>query len=207
MNKSYSAVDIISYKVCVFGNANVGKTSILHYLKYGKPLENSAPTIGASFISHKRSLPSGKILSLEIWDTAGHPRFHNLIPMYIRNSYVIILVYDMSDAQSLEETVKFWLPYFTENEALYPSDAIKYLVGNKIDKLTDTDVLTREIIKGERMAANYDCTFKNVSALTGDNIQDLFNEILQELEKKEIVPEQDKDVVKIKPFKNKNCCY
>ena len=42
-----------------------------------------------------------KKLKVELWDTAGQERFRNLIPNYIRDSSVAILVYDVTSKGQL----------------------------------------------------------------------------------------------------------
>ena len=37
-----------------------------------------------------------KIQRLQLWDTAGQERFRSLIPSYIRDSSVAVVVYDIS---------------------------------------------------------------------------------------------------------------
>lgn len=37
-----------------------------------------------------------KTIKLQIWDTAGQERFRSLIPAYIKNSTVAIVVYDVT---------------------------------------------------------------------------------------------------------------
>lgn len=40
---------------------------------------------------------------LQLWDTAGQERFRSLIPSYIRDSTVAVVVYDITSEQSLYE--------------------------------------------------------------------------------------------------------
>ena len=47
-------------------------------------------------------------IELDIWDTAGNDRFKDLAPMYYRGSHGALVVYDITDASSLEKA-KFWI--------------------------------------------------------------------------------------------------
>ena len=38
----------------------------------------------------------GCTLEIELWDTAGRKDFRKLIPMYIHNSFVAVIVFDLS---------------------------------------------------------------------------------------------------------------
>lgn len=42
------------------------------------------------------ALPSLQQVRLQLWDTAGQERFRSLIPSYIRDSTVAVVVYDIT---------------------------------------------------------------------------------------------------------------
>ena len=52
-------------------------------------------------------------MQLDIWDTAGNDRFKDLAPMYYRGSHGALVVYDITDASSLEKA-KFWIRELNE---------------------------------------------------------------------------------------------
>lgn len=73
---------------------------------------------------------------LQFWDTAGQERFRSIIPSYVRNSHVGIIVFDVNsnliiiaDRVSFE-SVSSWLESFRENS---PENAKTIILGNKID--------------------------------------------------------------------------
>ncbi len=43
-----------------------------------------------------------RTIRLQLWDTAGQERFRTLVPSYIRDSAVTIIVYDISSRPSLQ---------------------------------------------------------------------------------------------------------
>jgi len=43
---------------------------------------------------------------LQLWDTAGQERFRSLIPSYIRDSSVAVIVYDITDRASFLNSSK-----------------------------------------------------------------------------------------------------
>lgn len=45
---------------------------------------------------------------MQLWDTAGQERFRSLIPSYIRDSHVAVVVFDMTSRVSFEST-KRWI--------------------------------------------------------------------------------------------------
>ena len=42
-----------------------------------------------------------RTVRLQLWDTAGQERFRSLIPSYIRDSSVAVLVYDITSKKSI----------------------------------------------------------------------------------------------------------
>ena len=48
-----------------------------------------------------------KTIRLQLWDTAGQERFRSLIPSYIRDSNVAIIVYDVSNEKSFNQVPKW----------------------------------------------------------------------------------------------------
>jgi Ras-related protein Rab-6A len=57
-------------------------------------------TIGIDFLSKTMYLED-RTVRLQLWDTAGQERFRSLIPSYIRDSSVAIVVYDITSARNL----------------------------------------------------------------------------------------------------------
>lgn len=44
-----------------------------------------------------------RTVRLQLWDTAGQERFRSLIPSYIRDSSVAVVVYDISSTPDSQE--------------------------------------------------------------------------------------------------------
>ena len=85
-------------------------------------------TIGIDFLSKTMYLED-RTVRLQLWDTAGQERFRSLIPSYIRDSTVAVVVYDITNANSFHQTSKWIDDVRTERG----SDVIIMLVGNKTD--------------------------------------------------------------------------
>jgi len=52
--------------------------------------------MGACFQRYECSLPDGKSVSMDIWDTAGQEKYRSLLVLYYKNSDVIIMVFDVT---------------------------------------------------------------------------------------------------------------
>lgn len=64
-------------------------------------------TIGIDFLSKTMYLED-RTVRLQLWDTAGQERFRSLIPSYIRDSTVAVVVYDITSKHSIYK--ELWCP-------------------------------------------------------------------------------------------------
>ena len=87
------------YKLVFLGDQNVGKTSIITRFMYDSFDTAYQATIGIDFLSKTMYLED-RTVRLQLWDTAGQERFRSLIPSYIRDSSVAVVVYDITDRAS-----------------------------------------------------------------------------------------------------------
>ena len=169
--------DIPHYKIIFLGDQCVGKSSILNRFYQDKFEPDYQATIGLDFHSKNVSI-NGTSVRLLLYDTAGQEKFKSLIPMYIRDANIIIVVYDITSKDSFVHT-DHWV---NETKDLKREDAIFVLVGNKID-LEDKRVL--ETKEAENFANEKGFLFYEVSAKSGQGIQELFeNQIFPEMARK-----------------------
>lgn len=110
------------------GDQNVGKTSIISRFMHDTFEQHYQATIGIDFVSKTMYLED-RTVRLQLWDTAGQERFRSLIPSYIRDSNVAVVVYDVTSAASFEGTAK-WIE---DVRAERGEDVVIALVGNKAD--------------------------------------------------------------------------
>ena len=115
-----------------------------------------------------------RTVRLQLWDTAGQERFRSLIPSYIRDSSVAVVVYDISSKKSFENTRK-WVDDVRGERG---TDVIIVLVGNKTD-LGDKREVT--VAQGEEEARRCGALFVETSAKLGANVKQLFRKIAQAL--------------------------
>ena len=171
--ESNSTVGKFKYKIVFLGDQSVGKTSIIHRFIYDSFDENYQATIGIDFMSQKMYVED-KIIILNLWDTAGQERFKSLIPSYIKDSAVAIVVYDITNRQSFQSVDK-WIE---DAKNLRDDDVLLILAGNKSDMNEHRQVSTEE---GMEYAKKRGIMFFETSARTGSNIKYLFNELAKKL--------------------------
>ena len=117
-------------------------------------------------------IPSNeKTVKIQLWDTAGKKIYNSIIKATFKKSNAVILVYDVTNESSFI-AIKDWIEIIKNNE----NNAIIALVAQKCD-LQDR-VISEE--KGKELANELGVEFFEVSAKTGDNIEELFNHLVQQ---------------------------
>ncbi len=197
-----------SIKISLLGNDGVGKTSIINRYIKSDFNENTFITQGGDCFS-KILNRNGKSLELEIWDTAGQEKFNSLVRNFYKDSFIIILVYDVGDRESFEDLKIRW---YTDLQMYGKKYAILGVVGNKTD-LYEKEEIPKE--EAEKFAKEINAIFMLVSAKTGNDINQLFNKLIDKyLEKdfqvhvKESLEISKRNIKIEKEIKKnkKNCC-
>ena len=179
--------DVQHFKIIFLGDQYVGKSSILNRFYQDKFEQDYQATIGLDFHSKNVEIKNTTIRLL-LYDTAGQEKFKSLIPMYIRDANIIIVVYDITNKDSFLHT-EHWV---NETKDLKREDAIFVLVGNKIDLDDNRAVSTKE---ADEFANSKGFLFHEVSAKTGEEIQELFTtNIFPELAKKFNIGDGEEEV-------------
>ena len=171
MESSFSSLlgPMTKYKVVLLGDIYVGKTSIITRFMYDSFDMVYQATVGIDFLS-KTLYMEKKTVRLQIWDTAGQERFRSLIPNYIRDSSVAVVVFDVTVKQSFLN-VDRWVDDVTKERS---KCATVILLGNKIDK-TEDRVVSKE--EASKKAEELGVVYLETSAKTGQNVEEMFNHI------------------------------
>lgn len=109
----------------------------------------------------------GKTIKLQIWDTAGQERFRTITSSYYRGAHGIIVVYDVTDAESFNN-VKQWLH---EIDRYANENVNKLLVGNKCDLVQKRQV---DYNHAAEFAGQLGIPFIETSAKTAANVEKAF---------------------------------
>ena len=160
-----------SVKIALLGDSGVGKTCIINRYMSGQFTNNCASTIGGSY-QQKIVKKRNKTLQLDIWDTAGQEKYRSLGKHFYKDAYIIILVYDICVKESFENLRSVWYEDIKKQGEKYTVLAI---VGNKSDLFENEEVKEDE---ARKFADEIKATFMLVSAQNGDNIENLFNSVV-----------------------------
>ncbi|KAH0795900.1 ras-related protein RHN1-like [Histomonas meleagridis] len=161
-------------KVVLIGAASSGKTSILTRFAQGKFSQETEATIGASFIPKVINV-DGTDIKLDIWDTGGSEKYRSLAPLYYRDARAAIIVYDITNENSFREAEQ-WCQEFRERGT---PNAIIFCAANKCDLEPQRQVSKK--MGEEFIFQNQILMLQNTSALTGEGINELFNNLGKEL--------------------------
>ena len=211
----------IKCKEVLLGKSGVGKTSIISRYTTNVFKESLMTTPGANFITKKVNFPkANKTIKFEIWDTAGQERYRSLAKVFYNNASACILVYDITNKDTFNDIVNYWIPELKENA---PKDTILALAGNKSDLYLEEQVNDNE---GKNLAKNINAIYLRTSAKLNSSIDELFNnignkylnpemEIISNLTKEEMIQKSEqsrRDKIRIKNDINNNnrskkkCC-
>lgn len=117
-----------SLKLTIIGDSTVGKSSLLERIVHNRFYESTCNTIGGAFMSCVKQ-HNNKLYKFQIWDTAGQERYKSLVPMYLKDSKIVMIVIDITSQSTFDSVKKHWLKFAIQNA----EDAHKILIGSKLD--------------------------------------------------------------------------
>ena len=187
-------------KVILLGETSVGKTSLIKVSidKHFKSLEEVTLSFNYSV---KKFNYNGKEYTFNLWDTIGQEKYRSLTKMFVNNSKIIILVYDITVQKSLKQ-LEYW--YNQVTSLVNEEDYILAVVGNKKDLFKNEKVTEEE---GKAFAKEKNAKFKLTSAKDDPLsfvifLEELFKEFIDKSNEKS----DKRKGKKLKKEKNKSKC-
>ncbi|OHS93714.1 small GTP-binding protein [Tritrichomonas foetus] len=169
----------LDLKIVVLGVAGVGKTSIINRYCNMTFMTETLSTIGAGFFTHTLTV-EGIEVTMMLWDTAGEERFQSVAPSLLRGSNAVILVYDVTNLQSFRG-IDIYMDMFLDTCSYENASSLPVLLlGNKSD--CENHEVPEQTIE-EWKARNRVTMSYEVSAKSGENINQAFEELLKRLVK------------------------
>ena len=187
------------YKILLLGDSSVGKTCFLMRYTDNTFQDIHMSTIGLDYKLKNVQLENGKMVKIQVWDTAGQDRFRSITKNYYKGAHGIILIYDVTEQKSFDN-VKNWMAQIKEEVSERVSIV---LVGNKIDDEDNRKISTEQ---GESMAKDYEIMFFECSAKTGQNIDEIFNNLVKKVVENFSKSADSGQKLKNKKKKGKGCC-
>ena len=161
------------YKIIIIGDSNVGKSNILSRYTKDQFQGNSKATVGVE-LGTKFVKVEGVGAKLQIWDTAGQERYRSLTSSYYKGCHGCFIVYDITNEASFQ-SITTWYEQAVKEAG---KDISIILVGNKCDLENERKVSKEQ---GEEKAKTMNASFFETSALSKVNIDDIFNEIVNNI--------------------------
>ncbi len=162
----------IKLKVCLAGEAAVGKTSLMRRFVYDVFDEGYATTIGAKITKKELSViaPNSRRrrdIVLIIWDIMGTHVFRELLKdAYFHGAQGVLAVCDVSRPETLSE-LEGWRRLFQKVTGKIPA----WVLANKVD-LADNGHTKEQGLKRRCERWGYPYIF--TSAKTGDGVEEAF---------------------------------
>jgi len=116
-----------------------------------------------------------KIVKVQVWDTAGQERYRSITNAYYRGAEGILIVFDLTQKESFEN-IENWI---NEVTVYTGKDVIMICLGNKSDLKKGID---KNLIDEFQKKTGLEII--NVSAKTGDGVEEAFKHIIELLIKK-----------------------
>mmetsp|Transcript_857 Transcript_857/g.3137 ORF Transcript_857/g.3137 Transcript_857/m.3137 type:complete len:439 (+) Transcript_857:137-1453(+) len=159
-------------KLVLVGDAGVGKTSLL--LRFTENRFDSKPSTVAVDFKLTTFKVNGKYIKLQIWDTAGQERFKTISSAYYRGAHGVLLMYDMTRAQSFANLTD-WV---REMDHHCTAAVNVVLVANKCD-LSDSRAVASE--RMEELAESRGWKYLEASGKTGTNVQQAIRSLVNQI--------------------------
>ena len=167
-NQYYTALKII-----LLGEVFTGKTSLINvYIK--EKFNNEVETTTSPSYFSKLITIEGKNILINMWDTAGQEQFRSMNKIFIKNSNIILFIYDITRKKTLNE-LNFWTNYV--DSCIEKDSAVYGIIGNKIDLFDAEEELKK---KGEE--------YEFVNTEEGKKFADQFGAYFLETSAKENAP-------------------
>lgn len=188
-------------KIILIGDSGTGKTNLITVTAGFAFDSNTLTTKTCSYIQKAFTIYNTEYI-VNIWDTIGQEKFRSLTKIFVKDSKIVIFVYDITNRESFE-SLTFWKGIVDDLSLDKPVFGV---VGNKMDLYMDEKIKEEEL---EKFAKSIDAKWLLTSA---KNEAHSFIEFVRELIKDylKLIPGEriesfSLDKKKIKK-KKKKCC-
>eukprot|EP01129_Flabellula_baltica_P005295 TRINITY_DN1906_c0_g1_i1.p1 TRINITY_DN1906_c0_g1~~TRINITY_DN1906_c0_g1_i1.p1 ORF type:complete len:219 (+),score=43.04 TRINITY_DN1906_c0_g1_i1:67-657(+) len=159
------------YKVVIVGQINAGKSSLLLKKSQNIFVGEAVATIGDDEIANIMvNVDESTSVKLQVCDTAGQEKFREITISHYRQAKGVMICFSMDDPDAAQH-VSDWV-----NDAQkYSNTSYLFIVCNKSDLTGDDAVAPIDDIK--EYAEHEDIPFYAASALTGEGVDEVFQEV------------------------------
>ncbi|MCP4763978.1 MAG: GTP-binding protein [archaeon] len=159
-------------KICLLGDGNVGKTSLVYRFIENRFSTDFKSTLGVNLLKRKVTIDDDTV-SVQIWDLGGQDAYKKLRKLYLEGSQGALVVFDKTNESSFNN-LSDWVSSFIEVQPNAPM----LLIGNKLD-LVDMIKIDEQTAKG--YADNHQMEYISTSAKTGEKVEDAFKSLIRKV--------------------------
>jgi len=169
----------MSFKIIIIGDSCVGKTSLLKRYVNNTFLESYKATIGVDFLTKNIKI-NKKIISLQLWDTAGNERFHTLSNAFYRGADACIIVFDLTNINSFNNLERWMDEFLVYSNISDPNNYPFIIIGNKSDLINETNrAISDKYI--QKFCQNKNVKYFEVSTKLNTNINHAFSYLVNRI--------------------------
>ncbi len=165
------------FKICIVGDSEVGKTTILNQYLKRRFIPDAQRTIGSNFFVKYIKIPeTERLITLQFWDLAGQPRFRWVRYAFYKGAKGILYAFDLTRKNTLDNLL-IWKEEVESKIGIVPN----ILVGNKLDLLTSENRIINldEICRIQQQVSASE--YIETSAKIGTKVEDTFSKLTLEI--------------------------
>ncbi len=180
------------YRIVLFGDSAVGKTSFMNKYIKNEDIQNYLPTIGVDFGAKLIKYDTNNIVKVHLWDTSGNNNFRNIVRSYYGGVAGAILIYDKSNYKSFQNLPNWISDFDSVNKN---NDLPIIVVGTKTD--LQSEISDKEI---RSFINQYNVLYNEVNLNTMEEIPDVLIPLWDKIWKQYIVPNKACIGIKKRPI-------
>lgn len=167
-------MSIITKKICLLGDFNVGKTSLVRRFVEDKFSDQYLSTVGVK-ISRKslnvRTELDIRQVNLLVWDLEGNTKFKSITPSYLKGASGSIIVADLTRTDTLnnlKQHIKLFLEVNPKGTIIIALNKADLIPQEKLSKLVEyySSYSSKRIV-----------SIRTTSAKTGANVGEIFAQL------------------------------
>jgi len=161
------------YKVCIVGDSEVGKTTLVNKYLKRRFVAEAQRTIGSNFFVKYVKISNVKhLLTLQIWDLAGQPRFKWVRYAFYKGANGIVYAFDLTRRDTLDNILN-WKEEVESKIGVVPN----IFVGNKLDLINPENFLIKKEELNHFKESLSASAYVETSAKHGTNVKNAFDEL------------------------------
>ncbi|MBE9044883.1 GTP-binding protein [Pleurocapsales cyanobacterium LEGE 10410] len=167
-------MSVITKKICLLGDFNVGKTSLVRRFVEDKFSDQYLSTVGVKVsrktVNLKTDLELHQV-NLLVWDLEGNTKFKSITPSYLKGASGSIIVADLSrpnTLNNLKQHVKLFVDVNPQGAIIIALNKADLIPQEKLNKLIEN----YSSYSSQRIVGIY-----ATSAKTGEKVAEMFDEL------------------------------